>query len=400
MAKRKIDHQSRSHALLSASGAELWLNCPGSAIAAEQYPDEQTVFTQEGTIAHEVAQVYAESLLSREGFPGLDAGLKDLRAKWGEAITGEMLECAEGYAAYIQEHMTPISTVLLEQRLDFSPWVPEGFGTGDCIIIDAGRLTVIDYKYGQGVAVETRGNPQMRLYALGAINDYGCVYDFDEVVMSIYQPRINNISEFAEPVEGLLQWAETVVQPTAAEAFSGSPRFTPGPHCRKFCKHAGRCPALTKYCSDFVETHGLRAAVPHLMDGEYLEIVQMEPLIRMWLDRTMRTATDRILAGDKIEGLKVVEGRSLRKWSDEDKVENVLLHSPAIADNDAVYEPATLKTVAAMEKAIGKKKVAELLGDLIVKAPGKPTLALAADKRPDYSLGADFENLDAGGGQP
>lgn len=393
---KKIDHKSRSHALLSASGAELWLNCPASAVANEQYPDETSEYAQEGTIAHEVAQVYAEAITGQTGHSALDADLNELRAKWGaEAITGEMLECAESYADYIREHMTDTSIVMLEQRLDFSPWVPEGFGTGDCIIIDDGVLTVIDFKYGQGVAVDSEGNPQMQLYALGAINDYGCVYDFDEVVMSIYQPRINNISEARLSVAELMDWAETVVKPRAAEAFSGKASYCAGAHCRKFCKHAGRCQTLTDYCSDFVETHGLRVAVPHLTADQYLEIVQMEPLLKMWLDRVTRAATDQILAGGKINGLKVVEGRSTRKWDDPDLVEERLLADcGGPYTEEDILEPATLKTVAAMEKAIGKKKLAELVGDLIVKAPGKPTLVQSSDKRPDYDPGADFEALE------
>ncbi len=389
----KIDHQNRDHALLSASGAELWLNCPASAVANAQYPDDGNEFTQEGTIAHEVAQVYAEAMLAKAGHSELDAGLAALRRKWGaEAITGEMLECAEGYADYIQERMTATSTVLLEQRLDFSPWVPEGFGTGDCILIDDGVLTIIDYKYGRGVAVESDGNPQMQLYALGAINDYGCVYDVDRVCMSIYQPRINNVSEAQMTAAELLLWAETVVSPAATEAFSGEASYHAGEHCRKFCKHAGRCPALTEYCCNFVETHGLRAAVPSLTDGQYLEVVRMEPLLKMWLDRVTRAATDRILAGGKVPGLRVVEGRSLRKWSSEAAAEGAL--SAAGVTYTDMYEEPAFRSVAAMEKALGKKRVAELAGSLIVKAPGKPTLVLESDKRPDYDPGADFEKLD------
>lgn len=387
-----IDHQSRGHALLSASGAELWLNCPASALANAQYPNESSEYAQEGTIAHEVAQVYAEAYLNHAGHSELDAGLEALRHKWGEeAITGEMLECAEGYAAYIMERFTSTTAVLLEQRLDFSPWVPDGFGTGDCVLIDDGVLTVIDYKYGQGVAVASEGNPQMRLYALGALNEYGCVYDVDEVRMSIYQPRINNISEAHMTAFDLMDWAMKVVRPAAVEACSPNASYHAGPHCRKFCRHAGRCPALTAYCSDFVEAHGLRAAVPHLTAEQYVEIVQMEPLLKMWLDRVTRAATDAILSGEKLEGLRVVEGRSLRKWSDEDKVAEAL---DVVCDHDDLYEPETLKTVAALEKAIGKKRVALLAGDWIVRSPGKPTLVLAGDKRPDYDPGADFAALD------
>ena len=389
---KKIDHGSRSHALLSASGAELWLNCPASALANEQYAQETSEYAQEGTIAHEVAEVYAKACLDKAGHSQLDAELNELRAKWGEAITGEMLECAAGYAAYIQEHMSDKSVVLLEQRLDFSNWVPEGFGTGDTCIIDDGMLTIIDYKYGQGVAVESEGNPQMRLYALGAINDYGCIYDFDKVRMSIYQPRINNISEACMDVKDLLNWAETVVMPAAAEAFSGEATYHAGPHCRKFCQHAGRCPTLTKYCSDFVESHGLQAHIPHLADEDYLLVMQMEPLIRMWLDKVTRTATEQILQGKPIAGLKVVEGRALRKWSNDDAVFDALVGMGHFADD--LLEPRKVLSVAAMEKALGKKKVADQVGSYITKNPGKPTLVLASDKRPDYDPGADFEKLD------
>lgn len=388
-----IDHQSRDHALLSASGAELWLNCPASALANEQYPDDDNEFTQEGTIAHEVAQVYVEAMLNQGGHSELDAGLQELKAKWGDLITGEMLECAAGYAAFIQEHVAENSILMLEQRLDFSNHVPEGFGTGDCLIFTDDELTIIDFKYGQGVAVKSEGNPQMRLYALGAINDYGCVYDFSKVRMAIYQPRINNISEATMSADDLMVWAETVVEPAAKEAFSGHARFHAGPHCRKFCKHAGHCQELTEYCSNFVESHGLRAPVPHLTPDQYLEIMQMEPAIKMWLDRVSRAATDLILSGNTLPGLKVVEGRSQRKWANDETVGEKLALTAGLEPSDYM-EPPTLKSVAMLERAIGKKKVAELVGDLIVKTPGKPTLALANDKRQDFDPSADFEKLD------
>lgn len=195
-------------------------------------------------------------------------------------------------------------------------------------------------------------------------------------------------------VDDLLAWAEGVVVPAAKAAFSGEAEYHAGAWCRKFCRHAGRCPTLAAYCSDFVETYGLRAPVPHLTDDQYLEIVQMEPLIKMWLDRITRTATNRILGGEPIPGLKVVEGRSLRKWANEDRVLDVLTTEPIGVSAEALYEPATLKSVAAMEKALGKKKVAELVGDLIEKTPGKPILTTANDKRPDYDPGADFKILE------
>lgn len=388
-----IDHKSRGHALLSASKAELWLNCPGSAMANAQYADEASDYAQEGTIAHEVAEAFVHSTIMHTSQSELAAALDGLRERWGaDAITREMMDCAHGYADYIVERITSSCEVMLEQKLDFSRWVPEGFGTGDCIIIDNNTLTIIDYKYGQGVQVESEGNPQMRLYALGAINDYGCVYDFDTVRMCIYQPRINNVSESEMSVADLLEWAERVVVPAAAEAVSGEATFHAGQHCRKFCRHAGRCPELTRHCSNFVESHGVRADVPRLSDEDYLTIMQMEPLIKLWLDKTTRAATDQILSGSSIAGLKVVEGRSLRKWTSDDAVYGELLRLGH--DAETVLEPRKVLSVAALEKAIGKKKVAEQVGEFITKNPGKPTLVLASDKRPDYDPGAEFEVLD------
>ena len=392
----EIDHSRRDHALLSASSAELWINCPGSAMACQQYPDEAGPYALEGTIAHEVAQIYAETYLNQTGHAELNASLDVLRRRHGpEAVTSEMLECAEGYAAYIMELKTPTSIVLLERRLDFSPWVPGGFGTGDCVILDNGRVTVIDYKYGRGVAVDSEDNPQMQLYALGAINDYSCIYEFDKVVMSIYQPRINNVSEAERDVSELLFWAENTVVPAAKEAADANAHYRAGPHCRKFCRHAGRCPTLRNFCCDFVEHHGLHASIPRLSDEEIVEVTRMEPLIKMWLDRVNRSALDTILTGGRIEGLRVVEGRGLRRWTDEAQAEKRL--RAAGACDDDLFDPPVLKTVAAMEKSVkhlGKNFLLECVGDLIQKTPGKPTLVPASDKRPDYDPGADFQKLD------
>ena len=183
------DHSARAHALLSASGSHRWLNCPPSAVAAEAYPNEGTEFTREGTLAHEVAEYVA-----RTGVPfELDAYLRE-----HSGCDRQMIECAEGYRDYIHEQIkTDGATVLLEQRVDFSTWVPDGFGTADCIIVQDRTITVIDYKYGQGVAVDAKENTQMMLYALGALNLLGDLFDIETVDMHIYQPRINNVSTWS-----------------------------------------------------------------------------------------------------------------------------------------------------------------------------------------------------------
>ena len=384
----ELNHKGRAHAFLGASKAELWLNCPGSATANSQYEREESSYAAEGTTAHEVAQTILESYLLR-GFnvDGYEEGASDLNGK--PEVTLEMLECAQGYCEYIQELMSPGGTVLVEQRLDYSTWVPGGFGTADCIVIAPDIITVVDYKYGKGVAVSAEDNPQMKLYALGVIQSFDCVYDFSTVRMAIYQPRMNNVSEYKLTVAELLDWAENVVAPVAAKAYKGSEEYHAGPWCQKFCQHAGRCRALTVYCSDFVRTHGGLTAVPHLAPEEYLEIFQAKPLIETWLKKTLAAATDSILAGNPVEGLKVVEGRSSRKWADPEAVEQFMQTEEY--DQDAYMEPAKLMTPAALEKSLGKKKVAELLGDRIVKSPGNPTLVLASDKRKASDPGADFD---------
>lgn len=384
----ELNHKGRAHAFLGASKAELWLNCPGSATANSQYEREESSYAAEGTTAHEVAQTILESCLLR-GFnvDGYEEGASDLNGK--PEVTLEMLECAQGYCEYIQELMSPGGTVLVEQRLDYSTWVPGGFGTADCIVIAPDIITVVDYKYGKGVAVSAEDNPQMKLYALGVIQSFDCVYDFSTVRMAIYQPRMNNVSEYKLTVAELLDWAENVVAPVAAKAYKGSEEYRAGPWCQKFCQHAGRCRALTVYCSDFVRTHGGLTAVPHLAPKEYLEIFQAKPLIETWLKKTLAAATDSILAGNPVEGLKVVEGRSSRKWADPEAVEQFMQAEEY--DQDAYMEPAKLMSPAALEKSLGKKKVAELLGDRIVKSPGNPTLVLASDKRKAYDPGADFD---------
>ena len=385
---KDIDHKSRDHALLSASSAHRWLACPPSAVAAEAYPPQDTEFTREGTLAHEVAEAAVRAWRA-------DTFLSDseLYRQKHSSITTEMIECALGYADYIQEHIkSDDAIVLLEQRVDFSPWVPDGFGTCDCIIIQDDVLTIIDYKYGQGVAVSAEGNPQMKLYAMGALNDFGIAYDVRRVEMHIYQPRINNISDCSLMVEDLMDWAEWTVKPIAQTAAIGGGQHSAGDWC-KFCPHAGRCPELTRLCTEFVETHDLRVAVPVLAPHEVAEVLQMEPIIALWLKRVKAQAMTTLLDGGDVPGWKVVEGKlGNRKWTDEMAVGRRL--EELGYDWQDITETKLLSP-AAMDKAIGKKKVAELLEGLIDRSPGAPTVVPASDKRPPLDrlaeAKADFE---------
>lgn len=380
---KTIDHKSRAHALLSASSAHRWLTCPPSAVAAEAYGDTESDYAAEGTLAHEVAE-WVASGKSKNG-PALQKGYDD-------GVTPEMLEHARGYRDYIQEQTTsPDAVIMLEQRVDFSDWVPDGFGTCDCIIIQGDTIVVIDYKYGVGVPVSAVDNPQLRLYALGALNDYGIAYDVQRVEMHIYQPRINNVDHASITVDELLAWAEATVKPTAALAIRGEGEYKAGTHC-KFCPHAGKCRALTATCTEYVETHGMRVAVPTLAPHEVAEVLRLEPLVTLWLKRVKAQALETLLQGGDVPGYKAVEGRSgNRKWTDEAKVDEVL-HSAGYSTED--YTETKLLSPAAMDKALGKKRTAELLADLIDRAPGAPAIVPETDKRPAYDPTADFESLE------
>ena len=361
------DHNSRAHALLSASSAHRWLACPPSAVAAEAYPAQDTEYTREGTLAHKVAEAIARC--------GAIASYED--------IPSEMLEYAGGYRDYIQEQTKrDDAVVLLEQRVDFSPWVPDGFGTCDAVILQGDTMTVVDYKYGVGVPVSAIDNPQMMLYALGALNDYGIAYDVAKVETHIYQPRINNISSFSLSVDELMDWAEKVSK--------GKGDYSAGAHC-KFCAHAGRCRELTKTCTEYVETHSLRVAVPVLAPHEVAEVLAMEPLVTLWLKRVKTQALNTLMDGGEVPGYKVVEGRASRDWVDELRVAE-RLRAAEFSTED--FTKTELLSPAAMEKALGKKKVAELLPDLIDKKAGAPTVVPATDKRPTYNRADDFEKLD------
>lgn len=377
------NHAERAHALLSASSAARWLACPPSAVAAEAYQNEGTEYTQEGTLAHEVAEVYATHRI-HGGVP-----IRELETD--HEVPQEMIECAQGYADYIQEQIkSEAATVLLEQRVDFSPWVPDGFGTADCIIIQGDTMDVIDYKYGKGVAVSAEDNPQMKLYGLGALNDFGFVYDVRTIRLHIYQPRLNSITVDTLTVEELTEWAEKVVKPTAAKAAKGKGDYNPGEHCR-FCPHAGRCRTLTKTCTEYVTTHGMKAAVPVLAAWEVAEVLAMEPLVSLWLKRVKDQALTTMLDGGEIPGYKVVAGRGSRSWRDEIQAADALKAAGYTLEEITKTE---LLSVAAMEKALGRKKAAELLPDLYETKTGAPTVALASDKRPAYSPADEFKNLD------
>lgn len=367
------DHTKRAHALLSPSSAHRWLECPPSAVIADRYPKQDTPFTREGTLAHEVAEAVVGGVKNPEAIDG---------------VTAEMVRHAEEYRDYIDGLVGKDTLVLLEQRLDLNRWVPGGFGSADCILIHDDVMDVIDYKYGQGVAVSAVDNPQMMLYALGAINEYGFAYEIKTVRMHIFQPRLSNISVFEKPVEDLLAYGEVIVKPAAEKAIKGEGELEAGLHCR-FCPHAGSCSQLAMYCiAQCSQAPDFCKEASTLTPEAVAYILSEEPVITMWLKKVKDRALADLLDGGEIPGYKVVEGKlGNRKWTDELKVA-AALDAAGVARDD--YTTLKLLSPAEMDKALGKKRAAELLADLIDRAPGSPTIAPASDKRPAYSREADI----------
>ena len=360
------NHTERAHALLSASSAYRWLECPRSAVAVTKYADEPSPYAAEGTLAHEVAEWVASG--------------KDPDDLDNTEITPEMINHAREYSDYIKERFdgSDDRVFKLETKVDFSPWVPDGFGTCDAILVQGFKMDVFDYKYGIGVPVSAVENPQMKLYALGAMNDYGIMLDVDTVEMHIFQPRINNVSSYAIPVKDLFEWADKTVKPVAKLAAKGKGSFKAGVWCR-FCPHAAKCRALAKTCTDFVELHGARQSIPSLAPFEVAEVLKMEPMITNWLKRVKAQALADLLDGKDVPGFKAVEGRlGNRKWSDEDKVIDLLVKAGYGPED---YFETKLKSPAGIDSLVGKKEAAKLLADVITREQGAPMLVSDSDSR-------------------
>jgi hypothetical protein len=375
----------KDHALLSASSSKRWLMCPPSARLEENCPEETSIYAEEGTLAHSLAEHFISYTL---GF----IKQKDYCTKMEEMTkhplySKEMVQSLETYIDYALEKIneakakTKDSVVLLEQKLDFSPWVPEGFGTGDLVIITDSILEIIDLKYGKGVTVEAKNNTQMRLYGLGAIHHFGCLYDISTVKMTICQPRLDHISTEEMSVDELIRWGETFVKPRAQMAINGEGEFKVGEHCR-FCKVRFTC---RKRAEENLEIAKHDFKDPALLsDEEISEVLKKSEEIKRWTndvyDYALKRAVDE---GKKWEGFKLVEGRSVRKYSDAEEAAKVLIK--AGYSEDEIFTKKLLG-ISSMEKALGKKKFKEFLSDYVVKPEGKPTLVPETDKRAKINL--------------
>ena len=368
-----------NHAILSASSSHRWLHCLPSARLELEFENTNGEAAKEGTAAHALSEHKLKKALR-------------IRSKrpTSEYDSDEMEECTDAYVDFIMEQVElarksctdPI--VLIEQRLDFSCYVPDGFGTGDCVIISDDRLHIVDFKYGMGVLVDAEDNPQMKLYTLGALEIYDSLYDIKEISMTIFQPRRENVSTWTVPVEELKAWAEEELKPKAAKAYQGEGEYMPGPWCT-FCRASTRCRARA---DENLKLAQMEFKMPPLLtDSEIEEVLTILPDLTKWANEITAYATDAAVNhGKEWHGFKVVEGRSVRKYKDE----NAVAEKAVISGYKDIYRKSLIP-MTEMQKLMGKTKFEEILGNLIYKPPGKPTLVPNSDKRPAMNV-ADAKN--------
>ena len=363
-----------SHALLSASSSKRWLNCPPSARLCAEIEDTTSEYAKEGTDAHTLCEYKVKTMLGIEMQDPTETLVY---------YNEEMERCANDYACYIMDGLEVIKNyckdplVLIEQKLDFSKYVPEGFGTGDCVIVADKTLYIFDFKYGKGVEVESECNPQMMCYAVGALELFDRLYDIENVCMIIFQPRIENISVSNMNVTELYNWAENTLKPIAELAYEGKGEFKAGDHCQ-FCKIKATCRKRAEYNMELAKYDFEEPA--ELTDEEISSILIKSNDLVSWVSDVKEYALNQAIQGKNYPNLKLVEGRSNRKYLNEEEV--------AIAVTNAGYDPYEKKLlgITSMTNLLGRTKFNDLLGSLIYKPPGKPTLVLDSDKRPAMQI--------------
>lgn len=372
------------HALLSASGAHRWLRCTPSAKLEQQFPASTSAYAEEGTVAHALAELTTRYFLGQLDEVTYENQLKS-EFETNSFYNVEMRECATAYARFVltryaeAKKTCPDALIELETRLDFSKYVPDGFGTGDCVIIAEPVLDVIDFKYGKGHRVEAEDNPQMQCYGLGALEQFSDIYEIKKVRMTIFQPRLSGVEDSSEKtVKELTAWGKSYVKPRAKLAAKGEGDFAPSEEACRFCRAKNQCRARTEENLKLFD----EGPDPMLISPEEAGAVLAKAAdIEAWLKDLRELVFGALTAGEAVTGWKLVEGRSNRRFADEDKVVETL--KAAGYDESLLYDRKLL-TLTQMERDFGKKNLAEILGDLIVKPQGAPTLAPESDKRPAY----------------
>jgi len=358
---------NNEHAFLSASSAHRWLNCTLSPVLEAGIPDTPSGYAEEGVLAHEIAETilkHATKAISDEEYEKILNELKE-----HESFYEGMLDEIKIYTDYC---LSKTGKIYVEYPLDLSLYVPEGFGTADCVIVYDQKIEVVDLKFGKGVEISPKDNPQLMLYGLGALEAFDYIYDIEEVTMSVAQIRLHDIESYTMKTEELRKWGEEVVKPKAQLAFEGKGETKAGEWC-VFCKVRDRCKTRSEYLLESYEKYKEKE---ELKPEELAEILEKSKEIKTWLSDVEKYALDLALKGTDIPGFKVVEGRSKRLIVDPDALAKVLINLGY--NEQEIFE---LKSITALEKLLGKKKFAEISQKYITKPEGKPTLAKMSDKR-------------------
>lgn len=390
------NHKDRTHALLSASGASRWMNCNPSARFEDMFPDESSEFAEEGTLAHEISELKLTKYLKPMNLRTFNSKMKKLKSH--KLYKPEMENYTDVYVDNIKELLMSFDkpgTAEIEKKVDFSEYVPEGFGTCDFVTVDNGTLYIRDLKYGKGVPVSAQNNPQLMLYSLGAYLEFSLFNDIENINMGIIQPRLDIVNIFEISADELMKWAENEVKPNAEKVFKGEGDFKVG-QCT-FCRAKALCRARAEANMSLETEMKLKGNI--LSNEEMGEILNRAGDVVKWVKDIENYCQQAILRGEYVPGWKVVEGRSVRAFSDTEKAMEVLKEK-GVAE-ELMYERKML-TLTQLEGVVGKKDFNEYVGDFIIKPKGKPTLVPESDKRAPYvndviNASDDFINLDNNG---
>ena len=376
------------HAKLSASGSKKWLNCPLSVKLESKIPNESSTYAEEGTKAHELSELKLRRKLNLIGNKVYADELSKL------SFDDEMDKYTDYYCdavlGIVYKYDLNYSMVKLEERVDFSPWVIEGFGTSDVIVISNNVLEIIDLKYGKGVLVSAENNPQLMLYALGVLNDYGYLYNIEKVIMTIVQPRLDNISSFSISIPELLEWGKDV-RVRASKAYNGEGECIVGKHCDEgFCRAKPICKA---YADERLKLAKFEFKHPQeLSNDDIADILEKVDGLVKWGKTVKDYALSQALQGVEFKGFKVVEGKSNRIFKIEEQEIIKILQNGGFKVEDICE--TSLKSLSTLEKLLGKEDFKSILGDYVIKPAGKPTLVSIDDVRPIFNNSVnDFKNI-------
>lgn len=374
-----INHKERAHAKLSASGASRWATCPGSVQMEDGIPDKESIYAQEGTLAHEMSELKLKHYLDPKGFGKRKLNTAIKKLKENELYQAEMESYTDTYVDFIKEKALSFPSnpyIEIEKRVDFSRWVDGGFGTCDCVLIHGSTLSIIDLKYGKGVPVSSEQNEQLILYALGAYDAFNLIYNLDKIELNIVQPRINNFSTWEISLTELLLWGD-YFKVQAEKALGGNGELVPSAKACKFCKARDICTARAE--NNLSLESEIKLKPNEIPKDKLYEYISRGEDIAKWVADLKAYALDMCLKGEDVKGLKAVAGRTSRSWTNQDEAINKLIEGGI--DEAIIYDKVPL-TLAKLEKALGKQQFTTLVGDLVVTSEGKPTLVFENDKRP------------------